>query len=122
MRLTASVLTILAAGVASAQPPSVAVEAEEFTVESGWRVVQNGRGNYMVDVVGFNHISGERLLCVGATDATATAFKDVTVPVAGDYCLWVRYEYPPFCEARFRVQVRQGERVVVDQTSAQANR
>src|SRR5262249_36876694 len=30
-------------------PPAVAVEAEDFTVQKGWKVVKNGHGNYMVD-------------------------------------------------------------------------
>ena len=31
--------------------PAVALEAEDFTVEKGWKVVKNGEGNYMVDIV-----------------------------------------------------------------------
>ena len=53
--------------------PAVAAEAEDFRVESGWKVIRNGQGNYMVDIVGFNHISGERLLGVDEKDATAEA-------------------------------------------------
>src|ERR1700676_3022956 len=87
--------------------PGVALEAEDFRVESGWKVVKNGDGNYMVDVVGFNHISGERLLCVDGQNDDASAFMDFTVPETGKYRLWARYEYPGFCEARFRVVVRQ---------------
>ena len=48
--------------------PAVAVEAEDFTVESGWRVVKNGAGNYMVDIIGFQHLSGERLLSLDSTE------------------------------------------------------
>src|SRR5271166_709010 len=100
--LTALCILIYAAQSAPAQPfklaPAVAVEAEEFTIESGWKVVRNGHGNYMVDIVGFNHISGERLLGIDEKDTTASAYYDVTVPVAGKYRLWVRYEYPAFCE------------------------
>jgi hypothetical protein len=92
--------------------PAVAVEAEDFTIESGWKVVQNGHGNYMVDMVGFNHISGERLLCIDEKNETASAFIDVTVPVAGKFKLWVRYEYPTFTETRFRVIVEQGGKVL----------
>src|SRR5262249_33116143 len=95
--------------------PAVAVEAEDFTVESGWKVVKNGRGNYMVDMVGFNHVSGERLLSLGAAEKSGRAFADVSVPRAGKYRLWVRYEYPAFCEARFRVVVEQGGRTALDQ-------
>src|SRR5690348_3717439 len=65
--------------------PAVAVEAEDFTVDSGWKVLRNGHGNYMVDIVGFNHISGERLLGIDEKNDTASAFMDVTVPVAGKY-------------------------------------
>src|SRR5256885_8046954 len=76
--------------------PAVCVEAEDFTVESGWKVIRNGDGNYMVDIVGFNHIGGERLLGVDAANSTASAFADIDVPEDGDYRLLVRYEYPPF--------------------------
>src|SRR5438105_2810750 len=89
-------LLLLAAGAAAAEPefklaPAVAVEAEDFQVESGWKVIQNGHGNYMVDAVGFNHISGERLLCVDAKNDDASAFMDINLPETGKYRLWVRY-------------------------------
>src|SRR5579871_6457195 len=113
MRITLT-LVVLALVVAecSAQTtfklaPAVAVEAEDFTIESGWKVLQNGHGNYMVDIIGFNHISGEHLLSLDSKNDTASAFMDVTIPETGAYRLWVRYEYPPFCEARFRVLVQQ---------------
>jgi hypothetical protein len=111
---------LLSPSLLVAQPPmfklarAVAVEAEDFQVESGWKVVRNGRGNYMVDAIGFNHISGERLLCIDAKEDSASAFLDVTLPEAGKYRLWVRYEYPAFCETRFRVQVQQDGKTVVD--------
>src|SRR5262245_36496061 len=113
------VLLAFLAGLASllpAQPPApafrlapaLALEAEDFQIESGWKVVANGQGNYMVDIIGFNHISGERLLCLDAAAAEkGRAYHDVTVPKAGKYRLWVRYEYPAFCEALFRVAVEQ---------------
>jgi len=92
--------------------PAVAVEAEDFRVEKGWEVVCNGGGNYMVDIIGFNHISGERLLCADKADTTATAHADVEVPADGDYRLWVRYEYPTFSDTRFRVTLSQNGRTV----------
>src|SRR5262245_50741310 len=94
--------------------PAVAIEAEDLTVTSGWKVVKNGQGNYMVDMIGFNHLSGERLLHLDAKDGTASAHIDFAVPEAGKYRLWLRYEYPPFCEARFRVVVEQGGKAVSD--------
>jgi hypothetical protein len=104
---------------APAQPPfklapALALEAEDFKIESGWKVVRNGHGNYMVDIIGFCHVSGERLLGIDSKDDSARAYLDVTVPEAGAYRLWARYEYPPFCETRFRVQVIQGGRTAVD--------
>jgi hypothetical protein len=106
----------LAATPLHAQPftlaPAVAIEAEDFTIESGWKVIRNGQGNYMVDTIGFNHISGECLLGLDAKTETASAYHDVTIPVAGNYRLWIRYEYPAFCEARFRVVVEQGGKVL----------
>ncbi len=117
----ALLLSVLALALppAAAQPafklaPAIAIEAEDFTVESGWKVVQNGHGNYMVDVIGFNHVSGERLLCIDAKNDTASAYADITVPETGKYRLWVRYEYPPFCETRFRVVAQQGGKTVLD--------
>ncbi len=94
--------------------PALALEAEDFQVESGWKVIRNGGGNYMVDAVGFNHVSGERLLGIDEKDETASAFLDVAVPETGAYRLWVRYEYPAFCETRFRVVVRQAGKVAID--------
>jgi len=94
--------------------PAVAVEAEDFTIESGWKTIHNGHGNYMVDIIGFNHISGERLLGLDSKNDNASALMDVKIPEAGAYRLWVRYEYPPFCEARFRIVVQQDGRTVVD--------
>ncbi|HEY7331038.1 MAG TPA: beta-galactosidase trimerization domain-containing protein [Gemmataceae bacterium] len=94
--------------------PAVAVEAEDFTIESGWKVLLNGHGNYMVDIIGFNHISGERLLGLDSKNDNASAFMDVKIPETGAYRLWVRYEYPPFCETRFRVVVEQDGRTAID--------
>jgi len=109
----------LALSQASAQTPfklspAVAVEAEDFTIESGWKVLRNGHGNYMVDIIGHNHISGERLLGLDGKKDNASAYMDVTIPETGAYRLWVRYEYPPFCETRFRVVVQQDGRTLSD--------
>src|SRR5262245_29638614 len=116
--LLAVLATACFAGAVAAQPafrlaPAVALEAEDFQIESGWKVIRNGHGNYMVDIIGFNHISGERLLGLDSRNDNGSAFTDVTVPEGGGYRLWVRYENPPFCETRFRVVVQQGDRTVL---------
>ena len=94
-----------------AAPSAAVVEAEDFKPQStpdpvGWKVVFNGQGNYMVDTIGFNHISGERLLSTDAhvTDAQATT---ITILEAGDYRVWSRFEQPTNTENRFRVEIRQ---------------
>lgn len=116
MRLTL-LFFCLFASMAVAQfklAPAVAVEAEDFAVLSGWKVVKNGEGNSMVDLIGFNHISGERLLHLPAKAKSAVAHRDITVPVAGDYRLWVRYEYAANTSTLFRVAVSQNGKVVKD--------
>ncbi len=93
---------------------AVAIEAEFFTIERDWKVIRNGEGNYMVDIIGFQHIGGERLLGVDERNSTAHAWHDVVIPEDGDYRLIVRYEYPPFTECRFEVQVTQGRSSVAN--------
>ncbi|MBI4027796.1 MAG: beta-galactosidase trimerization domain-containing protein [Verrucomicrobia bacterium] len=95
--------------------PAVAIEAEDFHVEKGWKVIKNGEGNYMVDIVGFQHVSGERLLCSDEKDSTAAAYLDVEISEMGDYRFWVRYEYPTFCEMRFQVLVEQNGKTIAQQ-------
>jgi hypothetical protein len=113
--LVASLFANPAGAQTSFQPaPAIALEAEDFQVETGWKVIRNGHGNYMVDIVGFNHISGERLLGIDNKDDRASAFANVVVPETGAYRLWVRYEYPAFCETRFRVVVEQDGHTLID--------
>lgn len=94
--------------------PAVAVEAEHFTIEKGWKPIGNGEGNYNVDIIGFGHISGEKYLHLPSWDSTGSAFKDINVPVAGAYRLWLRYEYMPFTEAQVKVVVEQGGKIVAE--------
>lgn len=87
-------------------PKSVAIEAEHFQSKGQWKPVAIGQGNCMVDVVGFNHISGEKLLCL-PPEANGTAETSINIPAAGNYKLWVRYEYPVFCDASFAIEIQQ---------------
>src|SRR5262245_52598584 len=118
MTRLATCLTLLAFAAPAAGQftlrPAVSLEAEDLTVTSGWKVIRNGEGNYFVDMIGFNHVSGERLLHIDAKNTTASAHADIDVPEAGKYRLWLRYEYPPFCETRFRVVVEQGGKAALD--------
>ncbi|MHB0937997.1 MAG: beta-galactosidase trimerization domain-containing protein [Armatimonadota bacterium] len=117
---------LLALGAMAQQPfklaPAVVTEAEDFTVEKGWRPIRIGEGNYAVDIIGFSHTSGERFLYLDAKDATASAYRDINIPQAGPYRLWARYEYMPFTEARFKMVVEQNGKVVAEKVmGAKAN-
>ncbi len=106
----------LLVSLASVQGPvsaDVVIEAEDFRpLGPGWKMVMNGQGNYMVDIIGFNHISGERVLSVDAKLTNATAVATVQIPDAGDYRVWSRYEAPTGTEERFRVEIQQNGQLV----------
>ncbi|MGE3272669.1 MAG: beta-galactosidase trimerization domain-containing protein, partial [Chloroflexota bacterium] len=73
----------------------VLLEAEDFVPEgAGWRAIQVGQGNYMVDSIGASHISGGALLHAPADAVGARALLEGAVPNAGQYRLLARYEYP----------------------------
>ena len=95
-------------------PAAIAIEAEDFRPQgaNGWRVVRNGEGNYMVDTIGFNHISGEHLLSAPAKARDARASATVEIPDAGTYRVWSRFEQPTGRDNRFRVEIRQNGKLV----------
>src|SRR6266516_2578289 len=94
----------------------VLLEAEDFAVESGWRAIAVGEGNYMVDSIGASHVSGGRLLHAPGDAGGALARTDLEVPVAGRYKLWARYEYPyPQYSVPFEVAIEQGGQTVFRQ-------
>ena len=100
----------------SGLPPGVVVEAEDFvprgtpgSVGGNWNTLFNGQGNSMVDIIGHQHISGERVLSAPAQAKEALASAKIQLPAPGDYRLWARFEQPTNAENRFRVEVRQGK-------------
>ncbi|MSR30708.1 MAG: hypothetical protein EXR99_04305 [Gemmataceae bacterium] len=117
-RFSAFLLSFFLLSLAMAQSPTpgkfpgVLLEAEDFKIQSGWKVLTNGQGNYMVDIIGFNHISGERLLSLPAGDEKGLATANARLSENGQYRLWVRYEYPVGSDCSFEVQVVQKGKVV----------
>src|ERR1051326_3636728 len=108
-----NVFSLVAMAQSSMPPAGVVMEAEDFKPKgAGWKVVMNGQGNYMVDIIGFNHISGERVLSADAHTKDAKAVATVQIPEAGDYRVWSRFEMPTGTEERFRVEVRQNGKLV----------
>ncbi|MFQ3651704.1 MAG: hypothetical protein SNJ75_15375, partial [Gemmataceae bacterium] len=94
--------------------PAVVLEAEDFSVVSGWKPVRNGQGNSMVDIIGFSHVSGERLLHLPAQAASGLATRRIRLPEAGDYRLWIRYEYATETDNRFGLQIEQNGKLLLD--------
>jgi Beta-galactosidase trimerisation domain len=103
---------LITIGAARAQPfqlaPAVALEAEDFTIDRGWKV----------EAVS-NSVSGGRLLCVDEKDDSALAHVEVDLPETGPYRLWIRYEYPAFGETLFRVRIEQDGKTVLDRLMGQ---
>jgi hypothetical protein len=109
-------LTVRAA-MAQPSSPALTIEAEDFVpikpaLGAGWKAIRDGEGNYMVDIVGFNHVSGEHLLQAPASAKNATAKADITIPASGTYRVWSRFEQPTNCDNRFRVEVEQSGKVL----------
>jgi hypothetical protein len=108
---------LLPLAVLQAQQPAptagVVVEGEDFKSQGdGWKTVFNGQGNYMVDIIGFSHISGERVLSGDAHSKGAKAVATVQIPEAGDYRVWSRFEQPTGTENRFEVIIQQNGKKV----------
>lgn len=102
------------AGDFARAPGVLALEAEDFKPEgsAGWRTIQNGQGNYMVDIIGYSHISGERVLSGAANSKGARATATVQIPASGTYRVWSRFEQPTGMNNQFRVEIRQNGRIV----------
>ncbi len=111
--LSASTLMTQAA-VAPTLKPALPMEAEDAKIASGWKVIKNGEGNYNVDIIGFGHIGGERLLHLPARAKSGVAVLTGNAPVDGNYRLWVRYEYPAFSDLRFKVKVTQSGKALAE--------
>lgn len=95
-------------------PLAVGAEAEDFKIEKGWKVMKYGEGNYMVDTVGFCHVSGETLLSLPSGESSGAAMKQLKVPSGGTYRLWVRYEYPAWTDVRFKAVVEQNGKTIAE--------
>src|SRR5690349_6114470 len=88
------------AAPAAPEPTRIVIEAEDMTgvdqakfgPGKGWQVGRWGHDLYQNMVFGGVWASRLRNAMTDATDAPAEAFSDVTVPAAGTYKLWVKYE------------------------------
>ena len=95
-------------------PVRLLVEAEDFTVKSGWRVMPY-RDNYYASTFAITFLS--RMGCLDAPEQIdegkkAVAEKVVNIPYADTYDLLARYEQPFQFSAEFTVEVEQGGKVI----------
>jgi len=81
----------------------VCMEAEDFNVESGWKVISGYEGYFPAEP---NVWSANRLKADPGKVA-ARAKLEIAVPKAGEYNLWVRYESPFGFDVPFRVRIVQ---------------
>jgi hypothetical protein len=57
--IVANLVAFSATAQTPAPPAGVVIEGEDFKPHgAGWKVVLNDHGNYMTDIIGFNHVSG----------------------------------------------------------------
>lgn len=92
----------------SSHSSNLRLEAEDFSVREGWRVVK-GREGFFPSMP--NLWSGDRLWA-DASDRPAVAKKEAVIPHDGTYHVWVRHESSYGFDALFEVEIAQSGSVV----------
>lgn len=117
-RLAFSVLAaVLGAGLAQAAEHSViVVEGESFApaADDGWQVIHQQQ-SYASHTYGGMWTSQGGLLSAEAASDGAVATSTITVPAAGKYRVWSKYQSPPYFNYRHRIEVRQQGKLVFSQ-------
>jgi hypothetical protein len=124
----ASGLAVRAQGTkpTDAEPTRIVIEAEDMTGVAqnkfgpgkGWQVGRWGQDLYQNMVFGGVWASRLRTAMTDATSTPAQAYSDITVPAAGTYKVWAKYEAPPFFNYAFglRIQSLANKKTVFDKT------
>jgi hypothetical protein len=97
------------------EPTRIVIEAEdmtgvnqnEFGFGPTWRVGRWGTDLYQNMNFGGVWASRLRTAMTDATSTPASAYSDITVPAAGTYKLWAKYEAPPFFNYAFGIKVQE---------------
>ena len=93
---------------------TILCEAEEFQVQSpGWEA-QNWGSNYYAATLADTFLSRKAFLGAPEQCAETVATRQIRVPAAGRYLALVRYEAAYRFETRFRLQIEQKGRLVLD--------
>lgn len=117
IRFRAMTLLVVALGATvspAAVPARIVAEAEDFTIQSGWRMIPFRR-NYFSSTFAITFLS--RQACLGAAEQTepgkpAVASQVVHVPHDGRYQVLVRYEQPYNFSVEFTIEVVQNGKTV----------
>jgi hypothetical protein len=97
-----------------AEPPSVVVaEGERFTLkdELGWEV-RHQEQSYATQAFGGMWVTHGGLLGAPADSVDSVAIQRVTIPAAGNYRVWSKYQAPPYFSYLHRVEIWQSGRKV----------
>lgn len=96
-------------------PPTVVVaEGERFKSddsENGWRVLHQEQ-SYATQAFGGMWVTHGGLIGAPADSVDAVATQRVTIPEAGSYRVWSKYQSPPYFNFQHRVEVWQNNRKV----------
>lgn len=103
----------------------IVVEAEDMkrldgkgfgATATSWRLGRAGIDHYQNNVFGGHWQSRRGTAMTDAGDNHATLTRDITIPKAGWYKLWVKYECPPYFNYAFDVEVSRGRNMLFRKT------
>jgi hypothetical protein len=100
------------------QPPAattILIEAEDFhpAADSAWKPVPVGE-NYYHATLANTFISRQQLLSAPEQCEPSRATSEVTIPAAGNYRIWTRYELPSRWRVEHTLRIEQAGKVALD--------
>ena len=111
---------VLGAGAASAQPTVIVAEGEFFTPQPGakagqeWKLTPQDQSHASHSYGGMWSMNGA-LIGAPADSADAVATRKITVPAAGAYRVWSKYQAPPYFNYLHKIEIVQNGQTVYSQ-------